>query len=539
MSLTELFRVPIMPSRNPWSSGGEHPVRRTGQPQDANDHRVNHPTQLAAKVLLVQACEEHDPDHKFILRYEREPPRQGEDLRDYASAEDSARAGEARVIERAERISERLMQKHPALTSAFAVLRIKTPLTLLIGCAVVGGFLADPIGPAGHINLLNFPLLTLLLWNTVAYVGLLYNRILPRSSRDRSQPGLPGFVEWFLGLDMKRRLHRLRSDRTQGPEEAQWIAASLASYAGRFLHSVQDLLSTHARSLLHVAAAALAIGVIAGLYLRGFSFLYKAGWDSTFMEAEGVYSFLSILFAPASWLLATPVPGVETIADLRGSAKANAAVWIHFWAVTTGLFIVVPRMVLAAAAWMRKTRLADAMHLPSDEPYFRRLLNPYRGKGLHVEVLAYSHRVKEADDRLMVFLSDAFGVLADIHVEASVQYGERPPHCSVDSDRGLCVVVLFNVAQAPEETHSEFLEELKATIQKRGRPNMLLVLLDCGAYSQIDHEKRLKERCQAWATLTKECGVKALIYQDPSGSPDRELQAVSNCLWPGDFRGRP
>ena len=256
------------------------------------------------------------------------------------------------------------------------------------------------------------------------------------------------------------------------------------------------------------------------------------------MEAAGVHTFLSLLFTPASWLLATPVPDVEAVADLRGTAKANAALWIHFWAVTTVLCIVLPRTVLAAAAWMRQAQLAEVMHLPSDEAYFRRLLNPYRGKGLHVEVLAYSHRVKEADDRLMVFLSDAFGVLADIHVETSVQYGERPPHFSVDSDRGLCAVALFNVAQAPEETHSEFLEELKATIQRRGRPNMLLVLLDCGVYSQIDHEKRLKERCQAWATLAKECGLQALTYQDPSGSPDTELQAVSDCLWPGDFRGR-
>lgn len=490
-----------------------------------------------AKVLLVQACEEHDPDHKFILRYEREPPRHGNDQREQATAEDPTRDGEAWVIERADQISGRLTQKHPALISAFTILRIKTPLTLFIGCAVVGGFLADPIGPAGHINLLNFPLLTLLLWNALVYVGLLYNLILPRSSRDRSQPGLPGLVEWLWGFGMTRRLSRLRSDRTQSPDEAQWIAASLASYTGRLLHNVRDLLSAHARSLLHVAAAALAIGVIAGLYLRGFSFLYKAGWDSTFMEAEGVHTFLSILFAPASRLLGTPVPGVEAIADLRGTAKAGAAIWIHFWAVTTVLFIILPRTVLAAEAWMRKTRLADAMRLPSDEPYFRRLLNPHRGKGLLVEVLAYSHRVKEADDRLMAFLSDAFGTLADIHVGNSVQYGERPPHVPVDSDRDLCAVALFNVAQAPEETHSEFLEELKATIQGRGRPNMLLVLLDCGAYAQIDHEKRLRERCQAWVTLAKECGLQALTYQDPSRPPDEELQSLPDCLWPGDFRG--
>jgi hypothetical protein len=303
------------------------------------------------------------------------------------------------------------------------------------------------------------------------------------------------------------------------------------------LHSVRDLLITHARSLLHAAAAALAIGVIAGLYLRGFSFLYKAGWDSTFMEAEGVHTFLSFLFAPASWLLGTPMPGVEAIADLRGTARANAAIWIHFWAMTTMLFIVLPRTMLAVAAWTRTARLADAMNLPSNEPYFRRLLSPYRGKGLLVEVLAYSHRVREADDRLLAFLNDAFGILADIHMGNSVQYGDRPPHFPVDPDRVLCAVALFNVAQPPEETHSDFLEELKTTVRGRGRPNMLLVLLDCEAYAQIDHEKRLTERCQAWATLAKECGLQALRYRDPSGPPNKELQALPDCLWPGDFRG--
>jgi len=494
------------------------------------------PAQLA-KVLLVQACEEHDSDHKFILRYEREPPRRGNDPRDRTAAEDPMRAGEAGVIERAEHIVDRLTQKHPVFNSAFAALRIKIPVTLLIGCALVGGFLADPIGPAGHINLLNFPLLTFLLWNAVAYIGLLYNMVIPRPSRDRSQAGLPGLVEWLLGLIVKGRLSRLRSDRAQSPDEVQWIAASLASYAAHLLQSSRDLLITHARSLLHAAAAALAIGVIVGLYLRGFSFLYKAGWDSTFMAAEGVHTFLSFLFAPASWLLRIPMPGVEAIVELRGTAKANAAIWIHFWTMTTVLFIVLPRTLLAVTAWLRKTRVAADVHLPSNEPYFQRLLNPYRGKGLFVEVLAYSHRLKEADDRLMTFLSEAFGILADIHIGSSVQYGDRHPRLPDDQDRGLCAVVMFNVAQAPEETHSEFLEELKATIRSRGRPNMLLVVLDCEAYAQIDHGKRLKERCQAWATLMKACGLQALLYRDPSGPPDGELQTLSDCLWPGDFRG--
>lgn len=489
-----------------------------------------------AKVLLVQACEEQDPDQKFLLRYERELPRHDNAGRDQTIADDPLHAGESWVIERAQHLVDRLTQKHPIFASAFAVLRIKTPLALLISCALVGGFLADPIGPAGHINLLNFPLLTLLLWNGVVYLGLLYNMVVPRSPRDQSQSSLPGGVEWLLGRIMKGRLSRLRSDRAQSPEEVQWIAASLASYAERLLSSSRDLLLAHARSLLHAAAAALAIGVMVGLYLRGFSFLYKAGWDSTFMQAEEVHTFLSFLFAPASWLLRIPMPSVEAIAELRGTARVNAAIWIHLWAMTTVLFIVLPRTLLALQAWFRKARLVADVHLPSNEPYFQRLVNPHRGKGLFVEVLAYSHRVKEADDRLMTFLGDAFGVLADIHIGSSVPYGDRPPHFPEGPYRSLCIVVVFNVAQAPEETHSEFLEELKVTIRGRGRPNMLLVVLDCEGYAQIDHEQRLKERCKSWTALVKACGLQALTYRDSSSPQDEELRVLPDCLWPGDFR---
>ena len=41
------------------------------------------------------------------------------------------------------------------------------------------------------------------------------------------------------------------------------------------------------RPLLHAAAAALALGLIAGLYLRGLVLDYRAGWESTFLDARG------------------------------------------------------------------------------------------------------------------------------------------------------------------------------------------------------------------------------------------------------------
>lgn len=56
---------------------------------------------------------------------------------------------------------------------------------------------------------------------------------------------------------------------------------------------------------------------------------------------------------------------------------------------------------------------------------------------------------------------------------------------------------------------------------------MLLVVLDCEAYAQIDHDKRLKERCQAWMIMVKECGIQALKYRDPSGP---RMRHYKSCL---------
>lgn len=483
-----------------------------------------------AKVLLVKACEEHDPEEKFILRFEREQAGLGKGdpggLRDTGNP---VRSGEAFVMERAEQISDRVTHKYAALQSALTILHFNLPIKFLIACCLVGGFLADPIGPAGQINLLNFSLLTLLLWNGIVYAGLLMTWVLSSTKGGRSQNG---FIEWLSSLSLKWPFNRLRLDQTNSQEELQWITKSLGSYSRHMLTSGRDVFRTHVRSFLHAAAAALAIGVIAGLYLRGFSFLYKAGWNSTFLEAEGVHSFLSVLFIPASFFLQTPIPGVETIANLRGTPTANAAIWIHFWAMTSFLFIVLPRSILAIAAWIRKDRLAADVHLPLNDGYFRRLLSPYLGRGMVVEVIPYSYRGRELSDSLIRFCGDVFGTQAHIHMRDPVQYGELLPDVQHDRDVGYCAMILFNLAQPPEETHSEFLEDLKQKIQERGVEGCLLLLIDMAAYSKIENAPREVERIQAWKRLAKASGLTALEFGAKSDVPEELVAEAHKILWP-------
>ncbi len=88
--------------------------------------------------------------------------------------------------------------------------------------------------------------------------------------------------------------------------------------------------------LLHLAAAALALGLVAGLYLRGLVLDFRAGWQSTFLDAATVRAVLATLLAPAVALTGIAVPDAAALEALRvgpdRAATAAAAPWIHLYA---------------------------------------------------------------------------------------------------------------------------------------------------------------------------------------------------------------
>ena len=82
-------------------------------------------------------------------------------------------------------------------------------------------------------------------------------------------------------------------------------------------------------------AATLAAGAIAGLYLRGIALEYRAGWQSTFLDAADVARVLHVVLAPGAWLTGIAIPGADHLRTIGGdSAGENAAPWIHLYAAT-------------------------------------------------------------------------------------------------------------------------------------------------------------------------------------------------------------
>ena len=61
------------------------------------------------------------------------------------------------------------------------------------------------------------------------------------------------------------------------------LAAALREFSDEWWRVANPLLVRNGERVFHFAAAALALGLVAGFYLRGVGLEYRAGWESTFL----------------------------------------------------------------------------------------------------------------------------------------------------------------------------------------------------------------------------------------------------------------
>jgi Protein of unknown function (DUF2868)/Domain of unknown function (DUF3482) len=213
-------------------------------------------------------------------------------------------------------------------------------LALLLGLLL--GVAVDQLGPPQRVNLLAPAVWAVVAWNLLVYAALLWpaGATGPEGWRAR-------LAAWF--------------------ESRDGFAADWARLAGPL--SVQRL-----TLLMHTAAAALALGLILGLYLRGLVLDYRAGWQSTFLSADAVQTLLGLLLAPAGWVTGIGVPAVAPLQLAPGGvAQASAAAWIHLYGATLLLAVVLPRTLLALRAAWAARRLAAHFVLPLNTAYFEGL----------------------------------------------------------------------------------------------------------------------------------------------------------------------
>jgi hypothetical protein len=441
-------------------------------------------------VLLVKAVEEADRAGTVLTPADRASAARAA-RREHPESNDP----HTLLAARAHRLLERLAKRERAVARALALARGSRWIGFaLVGVAAVSGFALSALDGTQRINILGFSVLGLVLWNLAAYALLIM------------RPSLSG-----------RRLPpfgRLR--KAEGP-----LAEALAAFLREWHQAARPLYLARASRVLHLAALALALGLIGGLYLRGLVLEYQAVWASTFLDASQVHKVLSVVYGPASLLTGVLIPGVEELDAIRARGE-NAARWIHLMAATVVVFVVIPRTVLAVVASVALAKRRRRLEPPGSLlPYFRSVFSEAAGRAT-VCVMPYAYEpLPQAYERLRALLPQLLGGELAIELEASTPYGEEDALLAQLDVRGGggadVLVLLFSLAATPEDENHGTLVAGARDLLARHRPRAELVaMVDEAPYAARlaaagGARQRLTERRSLWQGFARAHGVEARL----------------------------
>lgn len=430
---------------------------------------------------------------------------------------------DAFVARRARLALERLSERYPPLRRAVAVLHWRRWIGIaIIALAFLAGVVIDRIGDGRQINLLAPPLMGVLAWNLVVYALLLASPVLRALG-----------AHDFAAGPLRRAIARVAGgiDRLPRREAKGPLGTAITSFVNDWGKRAAPVYNARAARLLHWAAAALACGIVAGLYLRGLAFEYRISWESTFLDAATVHRILSIVLAPGAFVTGIPIPSVDALNAMRSggiTASANAADALHLLAATAVVVVVVPRLLLGFMAWVVERHRRARVDVALTDPYHQRVLRGFRGGGLvRIKVVPYSYRVPPAAlTGLQSIIRRAFGGSASLVVATPVEYGDEDALTPAAlPDAAGPAIALFNLSATPErEAHGAFVERLREAAGSQP----VLVLIDESSFagrSDVD-AGRLEERRKLWHALFAERGIEPVF----ANLSDPDLAAVEAAI---------
>lgn len=455
--------------------------------------------EVARNVVLVRAVETADVAHSVLSEDDRKyATRSARELAAWqASDSRTAMTQQHFLQQRAEQILKRLGERIPAFG---AFVRRRPGLTALWSglpfLAFIAGAVLDRVADPHRVDLLSAPLLLIIGWNLLVYLGLLVWILVPR----RKGKGGSGL------------LRRLSVGKAQVPRKLPAaLADGVAHYLAEWAVLSEPLTRARLSRTYHLAAAGFALGAIASLYARGLLTQYVAGWESTFLDARQVHEILSWLFLPAltvfPFLEGFSLTDIELLHFGRGGVLPGSGGerWVHLYAATLLLLVVLPRFVLAMLSAWQARRLRRRFPLDLDQPYFRKLADSIgAGTPALLRVIPYSYNLDEVRDRgLWTLAGAALGGQARIQLRPTVGYGIDPKEALRDTaldEAGVTVTaVLFSIAATPEkENHGALLDYLVKRV-----PRGIAVLLDESPFverigEQPGSANRLNERIALW-----------------------------------------
>ena len=308
-----------------------------------------------AKIILIRAIEECD---KNVFS--------DQVLAEALTAAKSENPGLDWVSTRASYLFERLSAWHQSILQlAKAPANWTLPVCLL---AVLLGLATNLLGPTEKIHIVRNPVFFLVAWNLVVYFGLLLLDLRYRFRLDagsiervkvsaRARAGEPAHnfqrptkIPWIVRY-LVPRIWQFVHKIMFGFDQASTLAKLTSLFTTHWLSVARPLVIARWRYVLHLAALCIAAGAVMGMYLRGLFQGYEFIWASTFITSEQTVSgFVNSLFGPSfiiSRLLDLGLAERIDIARLMTPRGDKSEAWIHLFAITVVIAVVIPRSVLA------------------------------------------------------------------------------------------------------------------------------------------------------------------------------------------------
>lgn len=478
--------------------------------------------QVARDVVLIRAIETLDRNREVLTEDDRlYASRSARELAQWQAADSKSDVTADQFLQqRADLLIKRLSERSAPFKTfmrrgtGWRGIAIGLPLiALLLGAGI------DRIGDPHRVDLLSAPLLGIIGWNLLVYLFMVVWLLLPKSAN-------PTPSAW---------MQRLAVGKPALPRKlAAPLSAALLDFMTEWGRISRKLTAARVARTLHLAAAMFAAGAVASLLARGLLTQYVAGWESTFLNAGQVHAVLSVLFAPADWLL-----GLQgfTVADIEALRFANAANpanpvhvvtsdggrrWVLLYAATLVLLVVVPRLVMAGVAHAQAHLRARRVPIDLEQPYFRQLQTKMGGPAGVLRVLPYSFTIDEARDRGLVQVAAMLlGENASVMLRPSSAYGDEPDLSLAAGVTGVTLsAALFNLAATPEnENHGAFIARLKAAT-----PQMTVLIDESSLAERLGADAgkaRLGERILLWQQFCAHHQVTPIVVNllDPALRP--------------------
>ena len=326
-------------------------------------------------ILLIQAVEESDTTGELLPLAERTQASRAvvsgaSDPAELFAGEALSRAGERLLASRAQRLHERLRTRAPVGDHVLAVAAgAGSAAQAMLVSAFLLGLVLAAVNGAGFIDVLGYAFVGLLAWNLLVYVLLIANWLRPRAWSGT------GFANLYTRWMASRAAALLRRSQSFNAP----LAAALPLFSSQWSTLSRPLVMQRARCRLHIAAALVALGFLAGICVRAWLLRDAAAWASRFFGAAVVRILLEILYAPAAVIAQVALPpdsaAVESLRWTGASGGAATNPWFALIATTVLIYVFVPRVCAALWAALKLWHIGRRMSVPAAlVPYARRVL---------------------------------------------------------------------------------------------------------------------------------------------------------------------